>query len=195
MVIGLIVGAGGMYLVLHLQWAGGGASVPVDAGPTAGAPDAGSAKPKHKPRPHRPGTPVQPGDRDVEDAVPVTLTGGDRALEWRGDDVALPAQRIDMGAGGEARSLDDGEINATVGSQTGGVRDCVVQGATGTDLRATITIKLVVDGTGRVTRSKLQAPHYLFENGLLGCAQRALGRMRFPVSGAPTLVTFPVNLG
>jgi hypothetical protein len=107
----------------------------------------------------------------------------------------VPAQKIDMGAGGDARKLDDSEINSTVSGQTGGVRDCVVQGATGTDLRATITIKLLVDGTGRVTKSRLQAPHYLFDKGLLGCAQRALGRMRFPASGAPTLVTFPVNLG
>ena len=196
LVIGLIVGAGGMYLALHLQWAGGGASAPADAGATASATaDAGSAKPKRKPRTRRPGVPAQPGDHDVEETEPVALTAGDRALEWRGDDVALPAQRIDMGAGGEARALDDGEINATVGNQAGGVRDCVVQGATGTDLRATITIKLVVDGGGRVTKSKLQAPHYLFEKGLLGCAQRALGRMHFPASGAPTLVTFPVNLG
>ena len=53
-------------------------------------------------------------------------------------------------------------------------------------LQADITIKLIVDGTGRVTTSRLQAPHYLFEKGLLGCAQRALGRMRFPSRGAPT---------
>ena len=59
---------------------------------------------------------------------------------------------------------------------------------------ATITVKLLVDGNGRVTRSRLQAPRYLFEHGLLGCAQRALGRMKFPATGAPTLVTLPVNL-
>jgi hypothetical protein len=70
-----------------------------------------------------------------------------------------------------------------------------VQGATNTDLRATITVKLVVDRGGRVTRSRVQAPHYLFEHGLLGCTQRALGRMHFPATGAATLVTLPINLG
>jgi hypothetical protein len=184
-----------MYLVLHLRWAGGGTTAPVDAGVAIAPVDAGTKKPGKKPRPRRPGTPVQPGEPDVEETEPVALTGADRALEWRGEAVTLPAQRIDMGAGGEARKLEDSEINATVGNQTGAVRDCVVQGATGTDLRATITIQLVVDGTGKVTKSRLQAPHYLFEKGLLGCAQRALGRMRFPATGAPTLVTFPVNLG
>jgi len=183
-----------MYLVLRPPW-GQGTTAPIGAAVVATAPaDAGVTKPKKKKR--RPaGVPAQPGEPDVEETEPPPLTDADRRLEWRGDEVVLPATKIDMTSGGEARPLEDSEINSTVGSQTGGVRDCVVQGATGTDLRATITIKLVVDGTGRVTRSKLQAPHYLFQKGLLGCAQRALGRMRFPSSGAPTLVTFPVNLG
>ncbi|HEX7994239.1 MAG TPA: hypothetical protein VF506_09975, partial [Streptosporangiaceae bacterium] len=59
----------------------------------------------------------------------------------------------------------------------------------------TITVKLLVDGRGRVTRSRIQAPHYLFEHGLLGCTQRALGRMHFPATGGATIVTLPVNLG
>jgi hypothetical protein len=28
---------------------------------------------------------------------------------------------------------------------------------------------------------------------LLGCAQRALSSLKFPATGAPTLVTFPIN--
>jgi hypothetical protein len=184
-----------MYLVLRPPWGGGGSEpASSDAGTVATAPADAGVKPKKK-RPRRPG-PRTPGEPvETEDTEPVELGAGDRALEWRGDAVALPAQSIDMAGGGEARPLEDGEINATVGSQTGGVRECVVAGATGTDLRATITIKLVVDGNGRVTKSRLQAPRYLFEKGLLGCAQRSLSRMRFPATGAPTLVTFPVNLG
>ena len=41
----------------------------------------------------------------------------------------------------------------------------------------------------------MQAPHYLLEHGLLACIQRALSRMHFPATGAPTVVTIPVNLG
>jgi hypothetical protein len=193
LVIGLVVGAGAMYLVLRPPW--GTSTPPAEVSVIATAPaDAGVTKPKKKKR--RPaGVPAQPGEQEFEETEPPPLTDADRRLEWRGDEVSLPSTKIDMTSGGEARPLEDGEINSTVGSQTSGVRDCVVQGATGTDLRATITIKLVVDGTGRVTRSKLQAPHYLFQKGLLACAQRALNRMKFPASGAPTLVTFPVNLG
>jgi hypothetical protein len=202
-VIGLTVGAGGMYLALRPPWGGGAIATPVDAGVVAVAPsDAGSAtKPKKKKR--RPaGTvaaPGAPGDEEYEEEtepppLPV-LSDADRRLEWRGDDVSLPASKIDLGGGGDVRRLDDGEINATISSQSGGVRDCVVQGATNTDLRATITVKLVVDGAGKVTKSKLQAPRYLFEKGLLNCVQRSLSKMKFPGTGAPTLVTLPVNLG
>lgn len=193
-----------MYLALRPPWGGGATtSAPIDAGtPVAQAPgDAGVGKPKKKRRPRPPGTMPAPGagssdEEYYEETDPmVTLTSADRALEWRGDDVTLPPTKIDMGGGGEARPLDDSEINGTIGSQAGGVRDCVVSTATNTDLRATITVKMVVDGNGKVSRSKLQAPRYLFEKGLLTCVQRAVGRMKFPSTGAPTAVTLPVTLG
>ncbi len=189
-----------MYLALRPPW-GGGAIVPSDAGVAVLAPaDAGppSGKPKKKRR--RPagvaaapaGTPE---DYEESEPPPPPLTEADRRLEWRGDDVTLPPTKINVGGGGEVRPLEDGEINGTISSQAGGVRDCVVQGATNTDLRATITVKMIVDGSGRVTRSKLQAPRYLFEHGLLGCVQRALGKMKFPAVGGNTSVTLPVSLG
>ena len=188
-----------MYLVLRPPWGHRVATVASDGPPVVMVSnDAGVAKPKkpkRRPRPAGNQTAPAAGESDVEEPEPPPLTAADRALEWRGDDVALPAQTIDMAGGHEARALDDGEINATINSQAGGVKDCVVQGASNTDLRATITVKLVVDGHGRVTRSRVQAPRYLFEHGLLGCTQRALGRIHFPATGGATLVTIPVNLG
>jgi hypothetical protein len=185
-----------MYLTLRPPWGSGAATAPSDAGIAAAPPDGGTAKPKPKRRPGR-GTVAAPaGAGEAEETELVSLTEADRRLEWRGDSVALPARKLDMASGGDdGRPLDDGEIGAVIGDQTAGVRECVVRGAAGTDLRATITIELLVDGGGRVTRSRLQAPRYLFEHGLLGCAQRALGQMRFPATGAPTRVTFPVHLG
>ena len=199
--IGLIVGAGGMYLTLRPPWGGGAAPAPSDARIAAPAPvDAGvPGKPKPKRRPGaRGGTVAAPPGSDEHEETeppPPPLTEADRRLEWRGDGVTLPPRNIDLTSGAEARPLDDGEISAVIGSQSDGVRECVIRGATGTDLSAAITVKLVVDGTGRVTRSRVHAPRYLFEQGLLGCTQRALGRMKFPATGAPTLVTLPVNLG
>jgi len=189
-----------MYLVLRPPWG-------PRAGPVApvGPPvvmiglDAGVGKPRPKRRrPSHPTSPTtgQPGDGEPDDPEPLPVLGAaDRALEWRGDEVALPARTIDLaGGGGEARGLDDGEIKAGIASGAGGVKDCVVRGATNTDLRATITLKLLVDGRGRVTRSRLHAPRYLLDHGLLGCTQRALTRLRFAATGGATIVTLPVEL-
>lgn len=190
-----------MYLALRWPWAH------VVTQPSEGPPvvmigsDAGVSHPKKKRRSRPAGAPApgsQAGESEREgggdEPAPPPLTAADRALEWRGDDVALPPRTVDM-AGGEARSLDDGEIQQTIRDQAGGVKDCVVQAATGSDLAATITVKLLVDGRGRVAKSRIQAPHYLFEHGLHGCAQRAVGRMHFPATGGATVVTLPVNLG
>ena len=195
LVIGAVIGAGGMYLALRPPWAK--VAVPSSPGMVVQVtPDAGA--PGKKKRPRRSVAQPTPGGEDsYEETEPELpkLTDADRRLEWRGDEVALPVMKIDMATKKESRPLEDEEINAAIGGQTGGVRECVTQGAMGTDLAATITVKMLVDGTGRVTRSRLQAPRYLLEKGLLGCTQRALGRLRFPATGAPTLVTFPVNLG
>lgn len=194
-----------MYLALRSPWGGGAATAPRDAGVVAEAPaDAGSATRTRKKRKRRrpPGTVTPPGtpggeyEEYYEETEPlVELSAADRQLQWRGDDVTLPATKLDMGGGGEARALEDSEINGVIASQAGRVRDCVIESATSTDLRATITVKLVVDGGGRVSKSRVQAPRYLFGKGLLTCVQRALGRMTFPATGAPTLVTLPVTLG
>ena len=175
-------------------------STPSDAGIAAAPVDAGApGKPKPRRRQSgRGGTmAAPPGGGESEETEPavVPLTEADRRLEWRGDDVTLPPTKLDMASHSEARSLEQAEIDAVIQGQSGGVRDCVVRGATGTDLRASIEVKLLVDGNGRVTRSRVHAPRYLLDHGLLSCAQRALSGMRFPATGAPTVVTLPVDLG
>jgi hypothetical protein len=210
LVIGLIVGAGGMYLVLRTPWAAHGTPPAASDQVAEASSDAGvGGKPKKKKRGRRPGGTAgghQPGpggeDEDWansgggEETEPqklVQLTAADRALEWRGDDTTPPKQSIDMNSSGESRSLDNGEISSVISSQSGPAQDCVIQAATNTDLSGTITVKMVVDGTGKVSRSRVQAPHYLHTQGVLSCIQRSLRGMKFPATGAPTLVTLPVN--
>jgi len=208
-----------MYLGLRPPW-GGHAATPIDGGAVASAPgDAGAGKPAKKrhgthrrpvagpsaPGASAPGAPTTTGgDSDdqawanqgdtVEETgpAPVVLSAADRALEWRGDDVTPPPRTVDMNS--NARPLEDGEIKSVIAGQSGAAQSCVVQAATNAQLQATITVKLVVDGKGNVTRSKLQAPHYLFEHGLLACIKPALARIKFPATGMPTLVTMPINL-
>ncbi len=73
----------------------------------------------------------------------------DRKLEVRGDDVTLPACTVDMGAGGEARPLDDGEISAAIGAQAAAVCAIEVVQAPRAPIYARRSAELVVDGTGR----------------------------------------------
>jgi hypothetical protein len=208
LVIGAAVGAGAMYLVLRPPWRDH-AAAPGDAGVVAVAPgDAAPAK-KSKKRVHRrptggtvPATPGGDSDdqawRDQGDVVedtgpaPIQLSAADRALEWRGDDVSPPPRKMDMS--NDARALNDSEIRSVISGESSDAQHCVVQANGNADLKATITVKMVVDGQGRVQHSKLQAPHYLFEHGLLACIKPALAAMRFPATGLPTLVTMPINL-
>ena len=200
-----------MYLVLRPPWAGGGSTVPSDAGTAVAVVTRDAGVPKKKKRPHRGTTPGQPAlptidstfDGTDEPEPPpqpqlVQLTGADRASEWRGDAVALPPNKINMnsraGGAGESRALDDSEIHAGISGGASAVQGCVIAGATNTELKATITLEMIVDGTGRVTKSRVQAPHYLHEHGLLECTRRAIGKMHFPSTGGATLVTLPVTL-
>ena len=213
LVIGLVVGVGGTYLVLRPPWAKHD-TAPADTEQVAEAPtgDAGVGKPKKKRRGgggHRPtGAGGQNfaggededwansggGGEETEPPRLVQLSAADRALEWRGDDTSPGKTTLDMGNGAESRSLENGEIQSVISSQSGPAQNCIVKAAANTDLSGSFTVKMVVEGNGRVARSRLQAPHYMFTQGVLGCVQGAVKTMKFPATGAPTLVTLPVSL-
>lgn len=131
-----------------------------------------------------------------ESAPPIELTAVDRKLVWRGPEVVLPPAKVDFSEGGsDARALSDAEISGAVRDGSRPIIDCMIAAATGTNLRATVTIKMLVDGKGQVTRHRMQAPQYLFDHGMAACVERAVSRLRFPATGAPTLVTAPFDLG
>jgi hypothetical protein len=204
-----------MYLALRPPWASH-STAPSDAGVVAVGPsDAGSGKAKH--RGHGGGGHHRGGggaggaggnlvtgddgswnggdDNTVEETEPqlIKLTPADRVLEWRGDDTTKTKQQIDMSNNAESRALDDGEIQNTISSQSGPTQSCVMQAATNTDLKGTITVRMIVDGGGHPTKVKVQAPHYMFEHGVLPCIQGAVRKIKFPGVGQSTLVTMPIN--
>ncbi len=177
----------------------------MDAGVVAVAPADAGVKPKKKHGGHRRPNPAattsgdeqgwgsdQGGDDEPAPQL-VQLTAADRVMEWRGDDTTKPPQKIDMAGGAEARSLEDGEITSTITSQSAAAQQCVMTAATNTNLAGQISVKLIVDGSGHVTKSKVQAFHYMFEHGLLACMQGAVRKMKFPAVGGSTLVTMPIN--
>jgi hypothetical protein len=209
LVIGIGLGAGAMYLALQRPWQ---REAPQAVQPVVA--DPGSEAPKKPPgkrrRGGRGGTDAPNegaadgidgnaagGEAGLAEPEPpaIVLSAADRRLVWRGAEVALPAARHDFSAGAATeRALSDEEIAGTVRAQSKAVVDCMVAAAAGTDLRATVMLQLLVDGSGRVTKHRVQAPQYLFDHGLAGCAERALGRWRFPAVGGFTLVNAPFDL-
>jgi hypothetical protein len=53
---------------------------------------------------------------------------------------------------------------------------------------------MLVTGEGRVTKVRMRAPQYLFAHGFQACARGAAKSLRFPSTGAPTVVTAPFDL-
>jgi len=189
--IGAVLGSGTMYLALERPWARRDTSPsPVAVAPVdAGVPD------KRKRRPTRARPTSGAIERDLDPAI--VLTEADRRLEWRGDAVELPPRRIDMegGEGGaDGRSLDDSEIQGTIQRDSGPILACVAETAGAAPLHGTITVVVLVDPRGRAVKARVQAPAYLLEHGLLACVRRAAQGLRFPGTGAHTIVTVPYDL-
>ena len=185
--IGAALGCAAMYLGMTRPWSRAEpAAVAIEAAPIdAGAPRSGKRRRRAA---ARGAAPV----REVDDAI--VLTDADRRLEWRGDAVALPAQSVDMSAGDDARPLDAGEIQRTFERSRGALLDCIVRAAGEAPLESTVTLEMLVDGGGRVLKSRVQAPVYLFAHGLLPCAKRAAQQLGFPATGGHTVVTQPFEL-
>ena len=99
-----------------------------------------------------------------------------------------------MADGDEARALSNGEIDRVIGGQSQPVIACIVEARGNAELEARIQVEMLVSGQGRVQRMRVRAPAYLFDNGFYPCARRAVMALRFPSTGAPTVVNAPYDL-
>lgn len=196
--IGMLCGGGGMYLALERSWMTSSSPERADAG-TALTEDGKDGRKDEQGRRKRDarkrgarGSEAGPGNPGGGD-VPV-LSEADRALVWRGQAVALPPRELDLAGGGEGRALDAGEVNAVIRGQSEPVLACIAEARGQAALTAKILIKMLVDGSGRVTKVRTRAPAYLFAHGFQACAERAARAMRFPATGAHTLVDAPYDL-
>lgn len=185
MLVGLVLGGGGVYLGLERPWAGGEAATEAEEA-DAGAP-AVTKKPAKRKR-------KKGKRRAVADDGEVVLTEAQTKLTWKGDAVALPERAVDMGSAGEGRALSGSEINDVIKRRSGAVIDCISEAAGNAPLKSAVTLKLLVDGGGAVTKIRVRAPAYLFEHGFYPCARAAASRMTFPATGGFTVVTAPFDI-
>lgn len=194
LILGMLLGGAGAYAWLELPWR---AWLNEDAAaPDAGVAAASAPKPDRERKRRRGRRPRGAADAEIANAgdeIP-SLTAADRALVWKGDAVALPPRQIDMTESGDARALDSGEIDQVIRSQSQPMIDCIAEARGQAELDARITLEMLVDGQGRVTKARVRAPAYLFAHGFHACARRAALGLRFPATGAPTVVTVPYDL-
>lgn len=139
------------------------------------------------------GTGGESGESFEESQAPA-LTEAERALVWRGEAVALPPRQVDFGEGGGGRPLDGGEINQVIRGQSERMLACIAEARGLARIDATLLVKMLVDGGGKVVKMRARAPAYLFEQGFYPCASKAARAMRFPATGAATVIEAPYEL-
>jgi hypothetical protein len=200
LVVGSVIGAAGTYLVL--RWPGASGSPQAMASDAGAAPDAAPAarrrggKRRHAARPaaHQPAAAdVEENGTDPPPAEPElpALSAADREAVWRGPAIQTPTRRLDLAARHGGRPLSQYEIDRGIRANAAAVTTCVREARGEAPLSGTVTLEFLVEGSGRATHSRVRAPRYLLDRGLLACAQRAVRGMRFAATGEPTVVTVP----
>lgn len=164
------------------------------APPDAGALTAGP-KGKKKRKKRRAGG-AGGGEEWVEEteAPAVVVSAADREMVWRGAAIKAPTRSVDMGSDGEQRPLSSDEIDATMNESSGGVLDCIRQGLAGAELSGQVALEMLVDPRGAVVKVRVGAPKWLMDHGFSDCAGSAARRIRFPATGAHTVVDAPFHI-
>ena len=193
--LGLILGAGGTYAALEKPWASDKsvvAQVSMDAGATEEL-DTGKGK-RHRRRGRKGNRRAgkEAGLQVIDERI--QLTAADRKMVWKGPAVALPERNLDLSSGGGGRSLEQSEISQAVGHGQDALVSCIAKARGQAELAANITIKFLVNGDGGIGKLRVRAPSYLLQHGLYPCASSAVRKLRFPSTGAATVVTVPLDL-
>ena len=192
LVLGVAIGGAGVYVGLRRPWhhrESGRVVVAADAGADRGGADHRGRGRRH----HRHGA-GGAGD-DTVTGGPVEVSPEELRLVWRGPAVSLPARDVDMGGGGGGgRALQQGEIDDGIRAHADAVLACIKKARGDAEIQSTITLQMLVDGQGRVEKSRVRAPVYLMRQGLEACVEAASRGFSFAATGAPTIVTVPFDL-
>ena len=124
----------------------------------------------------------------------MVIPAADREMVWRGPAIKAPTRSVDMGSDGEQRPLSNDEIDSTMNDSSSGVLDCIRQALAGGELSGQVKLEMLVDPKGAVTKVRLGAPKWLMDHGFADCASSAARRIRFPATGAHTVVDAPFHI-
>ena len=187
LVVGAALGAGATWLAMARPWrsARPAAIAAADAAPGPERPD----------RPRKRRGRSRAGGAETDDVAPPVLTAADHAMTWRGAAIALPTRDVDLGdekSGG--RALEAGEIDEVMQRASGPVLACIQDALAGAELAGEVRLEMLIGGGGEVQKVRVGAPRWLVSHGIADCASAAARRIRFPATGAPTVVNAPYHI-
>jgi hypothetical protein len=184
LVIGAAVGSAATWVAMARPWRSGAPPPPVtaDAAPEPEQPD----RRGRKKRPRK----TAPGGQDA----PPVLSAADRAMTWRGAAITLPERSVDMADGQDGRALTSSEIDEVMRRSSDPILACIQGGMAGAELTGKLELELLVGERGDVQKVRVGAPRWLVAHGATDCAAAAARRLRFPPTGAPTVVNAPFHI-
>jgi hypothetical protein len=168
LVLGVLLGAAGMYLYSRVP------------SPPAGVADAAPPPPPTKKRKVATSRPSTSGA--APDLRPVTV-----------GDVTRPEQTIDM-QGGESRDLGQAEIDTALSAHRGAIESCLTTARDAIGAGGRVTCAMLVGPDGRVAKTRVEAPRALVDAGLATCLRQTMSRIRFPAAGGQSIVTLPLEI-
>jgi hypothetical protein len=115
-------------------------------------------------------------------------------MTWRGAAISLPERSVDMADGQDGRALTASEIDEVMRRSSDPILACIRDGLAGAELTGKLELELLVGEQGDVQKVRIGAPRWLVTHGAAECATAAARRLRFPATGAPTVVNAPFHI-
>jgi hypothetical protein len=123
------------------------------------------------------------------------LKPGDEKMVTQGDALGR-TQHIDLTqAGDDGHELSQEDIDHTMHGGEPAILRCITDALGDAPLEGgKVMVGLRVEGSGQVSKVRVEAPQILQRNGLYRCIHGVTSGLRFPSSGGASVVTYPFEL-
>ena len=126
-------------------------------------------------------------------APEVHLKPGDEKMLAEGDALGRP-EKLDLSEP-DAKELSQEDLDAGFRGANPRIEKCITDALGDAPLETgRVEVGLRVEKSGQVNRVRVEAPALLQHQGLTRCIRGAVASLRFPASGAASVVTYPFEL-